>query len=181
MFTRRSQTRNPRPLSKLLLLQLKVDKRMALAAARSAQAEKAWSGARGRRGRCCFVHSAVGCRSLSLPRPSQPGWRAWCLEPLQAGGAVRGRPTGEVARPLPALSHCAGFAPGRLPLVLLLAEHLVCGETGSPGGFYHTLNLHTFHSSPSQQLSIGSWELPENKGGGVESARLKERGTYCPR
>lgn len=54
-----------------------------------------------------------------------------------------------------------------------------CRETGSPGGFYHTLNPHTFHSSPSQQLSIGSWERPENKGGGAESAPLKERGTYC--
>lgn len=94
----------------------------------------ALSGARGRRGRCCFVHSAVGCRSLSLPPPSQPGWRAWCLEPLLAGGAVhggQGRWPGLSQR----LSHCAGFTPGRLPLVLLLAEHLVCGETGSPGGF----------------------------------------------
>lgn len=124
----------PRPLSKLLLLQLKVDKRMAPAAAHSSRAEKAWSGGRERRGRCCFVHSAVGCRSLSLPPPSRPGWRAWCLEPLQAGGAVLGRQGRWPGLSQP-LSHCAGFTPGRLPLVLLLAEHLVRGETGSPGGF----------------------------------------------
>lgn len=134
LLPRRSQIRNPRPLSKLLLLQLKVDKRMAPVAAHSTRAEKAWSRTGGRRGRCCFVHSAVGCRSLSLPPPSQPEWRAWCLEPLQAGGAVRGR-QGRWPGLSQSPGHCAGFTPGRLPLVLLLAEHLVCGETGSPGGF----------------------------------------------
>lgn len=131
-------------------------------------------GGRGRSGRCCcFVHSAVGCRSLSLPPPSHPGWRAWCLEPPQAGGAVRG-PQGRwpglsAAQPLRA----PRFRPPPSPSPSSRASGL--WRDGIPWWFYHTLNPHTFHSSRSQRLSVGSWEQPGNKGGGAESARLEPR------
>lgn len=172
LLPRRSQIRNPRPLSKLLLLQLKVDKRMAPVAAHSTRAEKAWSRTGGRRGRCCFVHSAVGCRSLSLPPPSQ-------VESVVPGTAASRRSgawsTGEVAWPLPVARPLRGLHSRPPPSRPPSSRASGLWRDGIPWWFYHTLNPHTFHSSRSQQLSIGSWERPGNKGGGAESMQLKAR------
>lgn len=66
---------------------------------------------------CCGLQELVTANTIATRVESVvPG--------TAAGGRSGAWSTGEVARPLPALSHCAGFAPSRLPLVLLLAEHL---------------------------------------------------------
>lgn len=77
---------------------------------------------------CCGLQELVTATTITTRVESVvPG--------TDAGGRSGAWSTGEVARPLPALGHSASLAQGRLPLVLLLAEDLVCGETGSPDGF----------------------------------------------
>lgn len=87
----------------------------------------------GEGGRCSSVDGAGGRRSWLRRQQAQPGRRVWCLEPPRARRCMAGK--GEVARPLPAAPVAARAgetqrsAPCFLPLLCLLRERLVCGET----------------------------------------------------
>lgn len=133
----RNRILNLRPLSKLLVHQLKDDEREAQTAGSIAPAEKRIAAGSEARGRCSSADSTAGHRSSSLAPRAQPGRSVWCLEPPRARRCTAGK--GEVARRLPRLQRCArprdrSSAVCLLPLLLLQSEILVCGETGSPGG-----------------------------------------------
>lgn len=96
------------------------------------------------------------------------------------GGARLER--GEVARPLPAAPAAARAretecsAPRLLPLLSLLREILVCGETGSPGGLRLTKPTHVSFKPFVTAFTRRSWKLRGNKGADAEPARLEARG-----
>lgn len=125
------------------------------------------------------MDSAGGRRSLLLRQRAQPGRRVWCLEPPRARRCMAWE--GVVAWPLPATPAAVRSgdtklsAPCLLPLLCLLREMLVCGETGSPGGLRLTNPTHASFKPFVAAFIPRSWNPGRNQGGGAEPARLEAR------
>lgn len=118
---------------------------------------------------CCGAQELVPATTIAA--------RAESVVPGTAAGGRSGAwSPGEVARPLPAAQPLRALRSGPPPSRPPSNRASGLWREGIPWWFYHTLNPHTFHSSRSQRLSLGSWERLGNKGGGgAEPARLEAR------
>ena len=171
----------PRPLPKLFLLSLKVDQGAARAAGRRVPAEKGIGGGGGV-GRAGAAPRWTGPAAAGARRGDggrSPGGDCGAWNRRGRGGAWLGR--GEAARPLPAAPAAARArevqrsAPRLLPLLSLLREILVCGETGSPGGLRLSKPTHVSFKPFVAAFTRRRWKRRGNKGGDAEPARLEAR------
>lgn len=182
LLPRKSGIPTPRPLPKLLLLQLKVEDGAKRAAGRRGAAEKEIVGRRGRRGPLAVGGQCRWPRELVTVTAGAAG-AGRVVPGTAAGQAVPGR-EGEVARLRPRAPVAARtrearlFACCLLPLLrLLLGEILVCGETGSPGGSPLTKPTHVSFKPFVAACTRRSWEGTRAEARSLRGSRLGMGGT----